>query len=273
VSKLDDQIRKTVDSPWLFTGMKKPSTSPTTTGAESSTDRPEPGREEIPAFYSSDAGSQAIPLVAPLDITATSEHIGSILEDIERDYPELKLDALNFNGDISGRALAIARQPVIVKVQQRRVAYDRGIRDAQAMAIAIAGDRKVDPAFQGFDMSSYDKGDLDHIIGNRPVFEKTTWDEIEMNKAFWDAAEIAVSKVGVPLPAYLESQGWTPEQIRKVTRVADRQATRAAREATRNRRAQPASAETTGASESGTPATDETNTTNEGDTQQQGVTA
>lgn len=274
VSKLDDQIRKTVDSPWLFTGMKKPSSTPTVSGSDYSTDRPQPGREEIPAFYSSDPGSQAIPLVAPLDIAATSEHIASVLQDIERDYPELKLDILNFSGDISGRALAIARQPVVVKVQQRRVAYDRGGRDAQAMAIAIAGDRKVDPAFNGFDLTSYDKGDLNHIIGNRPVFEKTVWDEMEMNQAFWEAAEIAVNKVGVPLESYLESQGWEPEQVRKLMRPAQRQAVRSAREAARNRRSQNGGAAgQTGATESGTPSTAPTDTEGNQDNQQQGATA
>lgn len=256
-SKLDDQIRKTVDVPWLFTGAKKPSASPTTTGSDSSRDRLSPGREEVPALYSSDPNAKAIPLVSDLDIPGVSQHIATILQDIERDYPELKLDILGLSGSISGRALAIARQPTVVKVKQRRVAYDRGIRDAQAMCVAIGGDRKVDPAFAGFGLDSYERGDLDHIIGNRPVFAKTEWDDIEINREFWAAAEVAVSRVGVPLPTYLESQGWTNEQIRRLTRTNARQAARAARDVSRTRRSQ-AATETT--EESGTPATPETNT-------------
>jgi len=260
-SKLDDQIRKTVDVPWLFTGSKKPATTPTTSGAATSTDRPEPGREELPGLWTPDTNAKAIPLVAPLDILGVSEHINNLLRELERDYPELTVEIVAATGDLSGRALQIARQPTVVKVEQRRVPYDRGVRDIQQMCVAIAGDRDVDDVFAGFGLESFERGDLDHTIGPRPVFDKTEADRAEENKLFWETAAIAVEKTGIALPAYLETQGWTPEQIRDVVRPAQRQAVRNNRAATRNRRAQAVTEEeepgTSAALETGTEESEE----------------
>ncbi|MFH1574633.1 MAG: hypothetical protein ABIG68_11660, partial [Acidobacteriota bacterium] len=78
-SKLSDQIRKLVEAPWFFAGVDKPASTPTTTSRDSETyqqtsasaDRPQPGREEMPALYGPQ-GATATPLVAPLDIEATT---------------------------------------------------------------------------------------------------------------------------------------------------------------------------------------------------------
>ncbi|MDD2920996.1 MAG: hypothetical protein PHQ36_01810, partial [Anaerolineales bacterium] len=88
-SKLSDQIRKMVDSGWLFSGVSnKSQATPKASGETPSNNNPEPGREEIPALYGP-VGASATPLVAPLDIAATSAYIKDILAVIEEDYPEL----------------------------------------------------------------------------------------------------------------------------------------------------------------------------------------
>lgn len=182
-SKLSDQIRKTVDAPWLFSGVTKPNSSPTTsetalTGT-AALNRPMPGREELPALYANDPQASATPLVAPLDLAGTTEYIKEILAEIERDYPELKLiaDLQQTSGDISGRALRIAQGPAVDKVLQRRVNYDDGLKRIQQMAIAIGGERGY---FKGFNLESFDRGNLDHEIGDRPVFAPDRLDELEI---------------------------------------------------------------------------------------------
>jgi len=187
-SKLSDQIRKTVNSPWFFSGVPKPDSSPTTTETaligDAALNRPQPGREELPILYATNPQAKAQALVAELDIAGTLEHIKEILAEIERDYPELKLiaDLQSASGDISGRALRIAQGPAADKVLQRRVNYDDGLKRIQQMAIAIGGERGY---FKGFNLASYEAGDLDHEIGERPVFAPDRLDELEiMEKEF-----------------------------------------------------------------------------------------
>lgn len=217
-SKLDDQIRKTVDSPWLFSGLKKSDNEVKTSGGASSTDNPQPGREEIPAIYAGDPNAKATPLIAPLDISAVTEQIKALNEEMEREYPELSNDLKTTSGDASGRALRLARQNAEAKILQRRVAYDTGLVHAHNMAVAIAGERGYDPVvFAGFNLDSFERGDLAHTIGRRPVFSKDKTDDLENNTMFWGAAKTA-TEAGMSLAAYLESQGWTKDQIRKATR-------------------------------------------------------
>jgi len=82
---------------------------------------------------------------------------------------------------------------------------------AQMMAIGIGGYRGY-KGFTGFDLESYGKGDLDHSIGERPVFAKDPMDDIETETGLWTAAGLAI-KAGLPLEVFLQRQGWSEEDI------------------------------------------------------------
>lgn len=210
-SKLSDQIRKTVDSPWLMAGVKR---SDLTTTERSSAKDGQAGRQGVPVFYAgADAKAQA--LVAPLDIAGTSAYILDILKGIEADYPEMTADKNNAQGSISGRALRINRAPAANKVQQLRPNYDDALVRAHQMAIGIGGWRNY-PGFEGFGLGSYDAGDLEHHIDDREVFDKDPLDEIEQDTAFWTAAKIA-KDAGVPLVVFLVQSGWDEKQIAMIT--------------------------------------------------------
>lgn len=186
-SKLDDQIRKITSPLWLFAGADKPETGPTVSETSltgtAALNRPQPGREEMGALYGSE-NANAIPLVAPLDIEHASSHILTIVKEIERDYPELRLMALDAEegGNISGRALRLARQPAETKVNQRRPGYYNALVRANQMAVAIAGFNDY-ADFGGFDLESFNRGDLDHSIGQMPIFAVDPMDEIELRAA------------------------------------------------------------------------------------------
>ncbi|MCK5307164.1 MAG: hypothetical protein KAJ73_01000 [Zetaproteobacteria bacterium] len=221
-SLLSDQIRKTVNAKWLFTGVKATSPTQTMTTTET-TARPEPGREEEPALYSPDPQSKAMPLVTPVDIEGVNLHIHAILEEFERDYPELSFEALRIQGDISGRALRIARQPAEAKVQQRRTNYDDGLKRALQMAVSIGGFRSI---FPGFSLDSFEAGALDFEFAERGVFVTDPIDESEEDEAFWAAAKIA-KEAGMPLLAYLELKGWSEEDLEKLANDPELQARQA----------------------------------------------
>ncbi len=141
-----------------------------------------------------------------------SANIKDHITELERDYPELKVDMANASGDISGRALRINRAPAAAKVDQRRPNYDNAIVRAQQMAISIAGMRGYE-AFKGFDLDSYADGKLDHSIGIRPVFGNDPMDKLEESKEFWGNAKLA-KEAGVPLVVYLKEAGWDEDKIK-----------------------------------------------------------
>jgi len=211
-SLISDQIRKTVDPVWLMKGMKKVSLSLTGAADDDDTDRPAPGREELQALWGIPVDGGAEAMVADLKLENVLLHLASIVKEIERDVLELSADIHTSSGDASGRALRTARQPVVSKVVQRRVNYEGALVAAQQMAIAIAGWRGY---YAGFDLNSYAKGDLDHTIAPRSVFERDPLDASEIDTAFWQAANAAI-KVGVSLEGYLREQGWDDERIAKM---------------------------------------------------------
>jgi len=176
------------------------------------TARPEPGREEEPALYSPDPQSKAYPLVAPIDIEGAMIHITEILKDFERDYPELKFDAQRASGEMSGRALRIARQPTETKVLQRRAGYDDGLKRAVQMALSIGGLRGI---FSGVSLDSFDRGALDFEFSDRGVFVTDKLDEYEEEEFFWKAAKTA-KEAGMPLLAFLEHVGWDEKELAKL---------------------------------------------------------
>lgn len=211
-SKLHDQIRKTVDAPWLFSGIKKSDQVTVPQTAETATaGRAEPGREDVPALYATDPQAKAQPLVAPLDIAGVSAEIKEGLQELERDYPELQMDIWTASGDASGRALRVARQRVESKVLPRRADYDDAVVRAQQMAVAIGGFRGYE-GYQGFGLDSYRAGALDHRIGERPVFATDPADELEMQSAL--LANVAAARdVGMDPRAYLLEHGYSQERV------------------------------------------------------------
>lgn len=209
-SAISDHIRKSVNAPWLFTGINAPKTTPTLTGQQATAMQPEPGREEMPALYGP-VGADAKALVANLDYEGALQHLAGVVEQIEREYPELRFDNMRVSGDASGKALRIARQPVEAKVVRVRATYDDALRRAQQMAISIGGWQGY-PGFEGFTLDSYARGELDHEIGQRPVFPADVMEQNEEEQAFWQAAALAVTG-GATLEGYLRDKGWDDARI------------------------------------------------------------
>ena len=208
-SMLGDQIRKSVNPVWLMKGMKE--TKLTLENADSTTDTPFPGREAIKAIWGGNKDSSAEAMVANLDYESVLNHLDSLMKEMERDMPELSIDLKMADRDASGKALRIARQPVVAKVMQRRNNYDTGVVSAQQMAISIGGFRGYE-GYEGFDLNSYKRGDLAHSIMDRPVFENDMLDTTEISIAQWTAAKAAMA-VGIPLESYLADLGWDEERI------------------------------------------------------------
>lgn len=228
VSKLDDQIRKLVDAPWFFAGLKKPTTSPTVTGAEISTSTPEPGREEIPALYATDPNAKATPLVAPMPIADVVTHVKDMLGQLEKAYPELALYRVREGTAASGRAVRLIQRDAEGKVLDYRDVYDGALVRAQQMAVAMGGYRGYE-GFAGFGLESYASGALDHQIGARPVFSRDPLDDEEEEGVELENQKKAVA-AGWSLPVYLKYRNYDEATIAEIVNSPEYQAKLAAME-------------------------------------------
>lgn len=220
-SKFNDQIRKIEEPIWAFFGVTKPEDgftfSETNLTGTAAANRPQPGREEVNALYGSADGS-AVPLVAPLDISAVIENIQNLTKEIERDYPELRLMALDeAGGNISGRALRLARQPAETKVNQRRPNYYSALERANKMAVAIAGFNGYD-GFGNFNLESFGKGLLNHSIGRMPIFAVDPLDDLELRK---EKAEIikVFTDAGASLEQAALQAGFTEAEAEALAQI------------------------------------------------------
>ena len=211
-SKLSDQIRKAVEAPMLLAGVSKPIAAPRMTAEARTTDNPEPGREEMPFLYGP-TGATAHPLYSDLNIQQSAAYIQDILKGIENDYPELRVDPRNITGELSGRALRELRRDAEDKVTERRPLYDDSLVRGLQMSISIAGMRGYQQ-FTGFNLDSFEKGDLKFKIGKRPVFTKDVLEDLENESMFWDVAAKA-RNAGMSIPLYLEKHGWEQDDIDK----------------------------------------------------------
>jgi len=220
-SQISDYIRKKVNPIWLMKKMPKPKSN-SLAGADATTTRPMPGREESQMIWNVDADADAVPVVTDMKLDNVLMHLSSLVEEIERDVIELSPDINTASGDASGRALRVARQPVVSKVLQRRMNYDAGLVAAQGMAVAIGGWRSYE-GYEGFNLESFAKGDLNHHIGDRPVFDEDPLDQIEINNAFFTAAGVAAN-VGIPLESYLKEAGWDDARISALNIIEPEQA-------------------------------------------------
>lgn len=224
-SLLHDHIRKMVNPVWLFSGVRKPSSNQVYSETTASTARPEQLREEIPALFGSE-GAKADPLIANMDIRAVSEAIDRVLQHVVDSFPELKMDLFDAPGEISGRALRLKRQPVETKGEIRQATYNADMVRAQQMAMTIGGIRGYE-GYEGIDIGSFDRGDIDHRIIQKRMFSTDPLDDLELEREFWLVAKMAGAS-GIPIDTFLETQDFIPNE--RVEEIRNHQAYKDLRE-------------------------------------------
>jgi hypothetical protein len=222
-SKLDDQIRKTVDAKWGILGAARPLDTPTVGGRETSDEVFEPGREEEGMIYFPN-GADFKPMVAPLEIGQTSDHIMTLLAAWREQHPELRNAIYGLAEDgtaanVSGETIRRARQPVEEKADLYRPHYDDGEARSNQMAIAIGGWRGY-KGYEGFGLESYIGGDLEHSIGERPVFGKNQFDELELKERRYTVLRLAKDS-GIADAIAQAEVGMTDDEIAKNKEALD----------------------------------------------------
>lgn len=170
-SLLNDNIRKHVNPIWQAPGAKASdlNLSGTTSDATATTDA-SAQRDKINVLYPP-AGTEMKPLVASFDIAAAAANIAAMQDRLEDNLQELILDrTVDVNSQTSGKAIKNRSQPAIDKINEARGNYNDCLMRAHQMGVSIGGHRGY-RGFEGFNLNSYARGELDHIIGERAYFD------------------------------------------------------------------------------------------------------
>jgi hypothetical protein len=151
---LHDQIRKTVNVIWYFAGVSS---------KDIKSDAGE--RDRVPTI-SGPVGSTVTPMVANLNIAEVGETIKGMLEEIERDVPELALYRVREQRNSTEPGVRAVLSDAQERIQLTQANYDAALISAQMMAVAIGGYRGIS-GFDGFGLESYSLGALNHMIEAR----------------------------------------------------------------------------------------------------------
>ncbi len=186
-SVFSDRMRKGNNPPWLLSGVSKPRAGDIDLSTTSATTTDKTQRQVDNLLYGPE-GASAQALVSDVGMAQTIANLDLLQAELERKFPELALHRLRESG-MSGKALGIVYQDVADKVIEARGNYDGALVRAQQMALSIGGMRGY---FDRFALTSYEAGDEEHRIGDRPVL---------MEAVDVQRVDVAI-RAGVP-PSYL----------------------------------------------------------------------
>jgi hypothetical protein len=182
VSHVNDQINKILAAPVIL-AMHSPDATIPESKAEEITLGGVASRESID-YIEASIGARVETMNLPQG--QAFDHIRLLLDEIERDTPELSVwtkvqDKVQVSG-IAVEYLVADAQAYVSEAQQN---YDTGLIRALQMAISIAGMRQSEASngwsegtyeqqrFAAYDLDSYKQGDLHFIILPRPLIQPT----------------------------------------------------------------------------------------------------
>lgn len=157
-SLLNDQVRKSVNVLWYFAGVRQASQLEASSSV----------RDEVPAIYGPPE-SQPHAMIANLPIDQALAALQEMLSELERDMPELALQRIREStGAQTAPGVRAQYSDAIGRITEARGNYDAALVRGLQMAVSVGGYNRYD-GFAGFDLNSYDAGELDFYIKDRPV--------------------------------------------------------------------------------------------------------
>lgn len=173
------------------------------------------------------AGTTTASLGGNLDVGQALLYVQELLKEIEHDLPELGMyQELRSMSALTGPAASRLLGDVQAKVCSAASQYDQATKQALQMTVAIAGWRlgrgdwkrkdRQQVNFKGFDLTSYEAGDLDIEIQPRPlvpIVETERWDA-EQKRA---QALTTYVNAGIPVEVAMPWVGFSEEDVKSIT--------------------------------------------------------
>lgn len=195
-SHIHDQIHKVIGAPVMLwsAGAIANLVSGSKRGATDELAIPEADRESV-LILRGPQGGHVESLAGDLDLSQAMPYLDSLIKEIEQDHPELAMyRELRAMSQVSGPGAARMMGDVGGVVGEVAANYDQQSVKLFQMAVAIAGWRlsrgdwrspltRQQEKFRGFDLDSYNRGDLDFAIMPRPLIPLTEMEKIAKDRA------------------------------------------------------------------------------------------
>ncbi len=163
---LNDSVRRVIEPILKATNVSAGRNADGTQKQSFETQRDE--RSGITVLFVNGENANIEPLTIPLDIGSSAENIKSLLDEIERDMPVLALQRIRDSGAVSGAAVRSMYGDAIGRIDGARKNLDPPLAMALQMGVTIGAVRGYD-GFEDFDAESYDRGEMDLQVKERPV--------------------------------------------------------------------------------------------------------
>lgn len=216
VSHANDQIHKLLGAPIVLALNNPDAPLPVqkdATGAPTTSDiiSADPTREII-QYIEANVGATVHSVNLPQG--QSLEHIQALLDEVERDHPELSMwEAMRNVQQISGIAVSRLFGDAQAYINEAQNSYDTALVRMMQMSIAIAGFRLKEGAglwgqenyqrkkFASFDLDSYRKGDLDFYILPRPLIPLTEQEAVQLKILKAQAERIEQEMLNPQMPS------------------------------------------------------------------------
>lgn len=172
-SILNDAARKQAQMPLIFKNVRATNQDLGSDNSSNSVNRNDsPAKDSVTTLNITGDNADVVPLPPTLDLSSGLANIQAVLEEVERDLPELALHRMRDGGNLTAPGVRSAYDDAISRIREARGNYDSGLVEAQRMAVSIGGMRGYS-GYEGFDLSSMVNGNADHMIAQRPVINET----------------------------------------------------------------------------------------------------
>jgi hypothetical protein len=200
---MTDAAYKAFHAPHLLSGVERPEEDP----------RVETGPHALGMLYGP-PGANAQALMPAYDFAGIGQHLDRLRAKLREDYPELSFERIRVAGDASAVAIREARKPAETKVRERRVEYDDGFARACKMGLTMGGLAGYDK-YTEFNEGSYDAGELDFTVGDRPVFATGEAERLE-EQAARARLQKELTDAGWPLDEAAVEAGYHAETVARL---------------------------------------------------------
>ena len=208
-SILNDGMRKQVQMPVVFINAVPGDLD---LGADQSTQTGQrddkPRKDTATAISITGENADVKTLPPTIDIANGLANIQEIVQELEKDLPELALHRLRDSGNLTAPGVRSAYDDAIARYQEARGNYDTVLVQAQKYALAIGGMRGYQ-GYQGFNLLSLEDDSLEHQIAQRPVINDT----LGLNEQITLTLQALVSNV--PKEVYLK-MGWSDKEAKEL---------------------------------------------------------
>lgn len=171
-SALHDYMRRSYNPPWLLAGAKR----------KEDIDARRPARDQETFLYAPE-GTVAQSLVHITDVGSGLSNLEQDMQELRDDMPELALADLRQGVNVTQPGVEAGWSDAEARITEAAGNLNDGFIRAMQMLITIAAMGNYDPAFSGYNINSFDRGDLSFYVKAPKIIQDKL--SLDQQITFW----------------------------------------------------------------------------------------